>query len=95
MNKKQLRKEIEAKLDTTFGHLAKDADKKFSKIIKKASHLLTDVLHHKEAKPKKVKKATTAPVKKKTVKPVVKATEAAPKKKAAVKTAKKVTVKKK
>ena len=95
MNKKQLRKEIEAKLDTTFGHLAKEADKKFRKIIKKASHLLTDVLHQTEAKPKKVKKAITVPVTKKLTKTVVKATEPAPKKKAVKKAVKKVAAKKK
>ena len=77
MTKKQFRKDVEAKLDTAFGHLAKGADKKFKKILKKASQLLTDVLHKPEPKPKtektkrvptkKAPKATT-PVKKAVVK---------------------------
>lgn len=85
MDKKQFRKDIEAKLDTAFGHLAKGADKKFRKLIKKASHLLANGLHKPEPKPKpaktKKKKATAA--------------KPAPKKKAPVKAVKKSVAKKK
>lgn len=73
MDKKQFRKDIEAKLDTTFGHLAKGGDKKFRNLIKKTSHLLADGLHKPEPKPAKAKKKKSTPVK------------AAPKKKAPVK----------
>jgi hypothetical protein len=89
MTKKQFRKDVEAKLDTAFGHLAKGADKKFKKILKKASQLLTDVLHKTEPKPKTVK------TKKITTKTVAKATTPAPKKKAPVKAVKKAVAKKK
>jgi hypothetical protein len=50
MKKKELQKEVESKLHSTFGHLAKDTEKKFSKIVKKVSKLLIDVLHKKESK---------------------------------------------
>jgi hypothetical protein len=50
MKKKELQKDIESKLQSTFGHLAKDAEKKFSKVVKKVSKLLIDVLHKKETK---------------------------------------------
>lgn len=85
MDKKQFRKDIEAKLDTAFGHLAKGADKKFRKLVKKASHLLANGLHKPEPKPKpaKAKKKKAAPAK------------PAPKKKAPVKAAKKPAAKKK
>ena len=83
MDKKQFRKDIEAKLDTTFGHLAKGADKKFRKLIKKASHLLANGLHKPETKPAKVKKKKAVPAK------------PAPKKKAPAKAAKKSIAKKK
>lgn len=83
MDKKQFRKDIEAKLDTTFGHLAKGGDKKFKKLVKKISHLLTDQLHKPEPKPAKAKKKETALPK------------TAPKKKAAKKVAKKPSAKKK
>jgi hypothetical protein len=89
MTKKQFRKDVEAKLDTTFGHLAKAADKKFKKILKKASQLLTDVLHKPEPKPKTVK------TKKIATKTVAKVTAPVPKKKAPVKAVKKSAVKKK
>ena len=91
MNKKQFRKEIESKLDTAFGYLAIGAEKKFEKVIKKASLLLTDVLHKKEPTTKKVKtKKNKVTVAKKTKKQL-------PKKKTIVKkaTAKKATVKNK
>lgn len=83
MDKKQFRKDIEAKLDTGFGHLVKGSDKKFKKLIKKAAHLLADGLHKPEPKPTKAKakKALAA-------KPVAK-------KKAPRKAVKKPTVKKK
>ena len=83
MDKKQFRKDIEAKLDTAFGHLAKGAEKKFKKILKKASHLLANGLHKPEPKPAKAKKKKAAPAK------------AAPKKKAPVKAVKKSAAKKK
>lgn len=90
MKKKELQKDVEAKLHSTFGHLAKDAEKKFSKIVKKVSRLLSDVLHKKETKAKLVKpisatKATTASSVKKPL----------TKKKASVKIVKKVAAKKK
>lgn len=50
-DKKQLRKNIETKLEKTLVDLAHSADKKFKKLVKKVSKLLADGLHH---KPKKV-----------------------------------------
>jgi hypothetical protein len=92
MTKKQFRQDVEAKLDTAFGHLAKAADKKFRKVLKKASQLLTDVLHKSEPKPKKVKTKqiatkTDSKVETKTTKPT-------PIKKAPAKAIKKAAVKK-
>jgi hypothetical protein len=87
MNKKQFQKDIETKLDNALGHLAKDADKKFRKIVKKASKLFTDVLH--STKPKSV---NTAKVTTKSDK-VIANTE--PKKRGAKKVVKKVESKKK
>lgn len=94
MTKKQFRKDIETKLDTAFGHLAKAADKKFRKIVKKASQLLADVLHKSEPK---IKTAKPKPVKTKKIitKTDTKTTKPIPKKKAAVKAIKKPVVKKK
>lgn len=83
MDKKKFRKDIEAKLDTTFGHLAEGGDKKFKKLVKKISHLLTDQLHKPEPKPAKAKKKEAAPPK------------TIPKKKAAKKATKKPLPKKK
>lgn len=89
MNKKQFRKEIESKLDTAFGYLATGTEKKFAKVIKKASLLLTDVLHKKES--------TTKTVKTKKIKAKVEAKKKLPNKKAIVKKAvtKKATAKNK
>jgi hypothetical protein len=98
MTKKQFRKDIETKLDTAFGHLAKGADKKFRKILKKASQLLTDVLHKPEPKPGvvKSKEIITKTATKTAIKAAIKAApKAAPKKKAPVKAVKKSVVKKK
>lgn len=81
MNKKQFRKDIEAKLDTSFRHLVKGSEKKFRKLIKKAAHLLKEGLH--KPNPAKTKTKKAAPVK------------AAPKKKAPRKASKKSAVKKK
>lgn len=83
MSKKEFRKEIEAKLDTVFGHMANKADKKFKKLVKKAAHILSDGLHKPEPKAGKVNKG-----KQPTGKAVVK-------KAATVKTAKKIAGKKK
>ncbi len=83
MDKKQFRKDIEAKLDTTFGHLAIGAEKKFKKLLKKAAHLLANGLHKPEPKPANPKKKKAAPAK------------STPKKKAPVKAVKKSAVKKK
>jgi hypothetical protein len=88
MTKKQFRQDVETKLDTAFGHLAKGADKKFKKAIKKASQLLTDVLHKSEPKPKKAK------TKKIVTKKDSKATKPVPKKKVSIKALKKASVKK-
>jgi hypothetical protein len=60
VDKKQFRKDIEAKLGETFGHLAEGAEKKFKKLVKKLSHLLTDGLHKPEPKPAKAKKRKAA-----------------------------------
>lgn len=60
MDKKQFRKDIESKLSETFGHLAKGAEKKFKKLVKKLSHVLTDGLHKPEPKPAKAKKQKAA-----------------------------------
>jgi dihydroneopterin aldolase len=71
-SKKHMRKDIETKIDNAIGHLAQAADKKFRKLIKKASKILADGLHH---KPKPVKKATVKKVKKPVAaKPVKKVT---------------------
>lgn len=83
MSKKEFRKEIEAKLDTVFGHMANKADKKFKKLVKKAAHILSDGLHKTEPKSGKIKKV------KKTV------VKAAAKKTAPARKAKKTAVKKK
>jgi hypothetical protein len=97
MNKKQFRKDIETKLDNALGHLAKDADKKFRKIVKKASQLFTDVLH--TPKPKSVKeiKIKSKSDKKitKTVPAKTDSTKTVPTKKAPKKVIKKAAVKKK
>jgi hypothetical protein len=87
MNKKQFRKDIETKLDNALGHLAKDADKKFRKIVKKASQLFTDVLH--TTKPKSVK---AIKIKTKSDKKI---TKTVPAKKTPKKVVKKAVVKKK
>jgi hypothetical protein len=63
MDKKQFRKDIEAKLDTGFGHLVKGSDKKFRKLIKKAAHLLADGLHKPEPKTTDTKTKKAAPAK--------------------------------
>jgi hypothetical protein len=92
MNKKQFRKDIETKLDNALGHLAKDADKKFRKIVKKASQLFTDVLH--TPKPKSVK---AIKIKSKSDKKITKTvpTKTVPAKKTPKKVIKKAAVKKK
>lgn len=56
MDKKLFRKDIESKLSETFGHLAEGAEKKFKKLVKKLSHVLTDGLHKPEPKPAKAEK---------------------------------------
>lgn len=89
MTKKHFRKDIETKLDTAFGHLANAADKKFRKIVKKASQLLADVLHQPEPK------TTTVKTKKIKATASTKSTKPVPKKKAPVKAIKKTVVKKK
>lgn len=99
MTKKQFRKDVETKLDTAFGHLVKGADKKFKKIVKKASQLLADVLHQPEPKTKTVKTKKIATKTKTETKAVSKTVKPAPKVKAPakspVKATKKAAVKKK
>ena len=86
-DKKQLRKNIEIKLEKTFVDLAHTADKKFKKLVKKVSRLLADGLHH---KPKKVAQKKSKQAKKSVEKsPIDKPTpkKATPKKSTPKKTA--------
>jgi hypothetical protein len=85
MAKKEFRKEIEAKLDTAFGHMAAKADKKFRKLLKKAAHILADGLHQPDTKAVKKKAAKKAVAKSKPVvkkaAPLKKTSKSSPKKK--------------
>jgi len=63
MDKKQLRKNLELRLENTLSDLAQAADKKFKKLVKKASKLLADGLHHNKPEPVSVNKKANAPKK--------------------------------
>lgn len=63
MYKKQLRKNIELRLENTLSDLAQAADKKFKKLVKKASKLLADGLHHNKPEPVSVNIKANAPKK--------------------------------
>jgi hypothetical protein len=64
MAKKQLRKDLESKMEAAISGLAETTDKKIRKAIKKASHLLADAIHDQPVK-KKVPAQKKAPVEKK------------------------------
>ena len=79
-DKKQFRKDIESRIEKAIGNLAQAADKKFKKLLKKASKLLADGLHHHKPKSAGIKKTVVPakPAAKKSVakKPVPKNAEA-------------------
>ena len=75
LSKKEIRKNIESKLVNALEEMAKSADKKFKKAIKKSTHILADAFHPAKKKPvAKKKKAAIPPVKATVKKAVVKKT---------------------